>query len=119
IYGDSFGLPNTGDVINTQTLAPSNVTFVTNSLGFDVYEFDLPVTPVPLSGEIGSVMTYWVQLTATVSSGSGYWDSSSSSMVGYPAVFSADGGTTWAEISGWDQVYIFGGDCEEIIPVGN
>jgi len=113
IYDDAGGLPNPASIVNTQNVVPTSQTFIGSAFGFDISEFVLDLAPVLLNGQAGNTTRYWVGLTATVNSGSGFWDATNT-ILNLQATFSADGGLTWAINSGWDQVYNFEGTCTDL-----
>jgi len=113
IYNDAGGLPNPASIVNTQNVVPNSQTFIGSAFGFDISEFVLDLAPVLLSGQAGNATRYWVGLTATVNSGSGFWDATNT-ILNLQSTFSADGGLTWAINTGWDQVYNFEGTCTDL-----
>ena len=88
-------------------------------VGFDVNEILLDVTPFVFLGQMGLPTTYWVELSVTDGGAteSVFWVVTSSTAIGNP---------TAQFIAGWgifdplfDGVYIWGGDCDPILGVGD
>jgi hypothetical protein len=123
VYADDFGgLPDPGNIIVTQAgVVPSSQTVVGDfpAAGtLDVSEIVFDLAPIALAGQAAFPTTYWVDINVTTSAGSGgpgYWEFSTASIVGYPAVYSPDGGVTWNIATGADDfVYNFEGDCDPL-----
>ncbi len=123
VYADDFsGLPDPGNIIASQAgVVPSSQTVVGDfpAAGtLDVSEVVFDLAPIALAGQSGFPTTYWVDVYVTTSAGAGgpgYWEFSTASIVGYPAVFSADGGATWSVATGADDfVYNFEGECDPL-----
>ena len=123
VYADDFGgLPDPGNVIASQTgVVPSSQTVVGDfpaASSLDVTEVVFDLAPIALAGQAAFPTTYWVDINVTTSAGTGgpgYWEITTASIVGYPAVFSADGGATWNVATGADDfVYNFEGDCDPL-----
>jgi Secretion system C-terminal sorting domain len=117
-YEDNSGLP--GTIMGSEAaVIPTSQAVIGSNFGFDVNEIVLDVTPFPFPGQIGTPTTYWVELSVTDGGGTGsvFWVVTSSTAVGNPT----------AQLDGvWgipdplmDGVYIWGGDCEPILAVGD
>jgi hypothetical protein len=111
---DLGGFPNPGDVIDSQLgVAPTSEVFLGSNFGWDIYDvtFDLPA-PTTLPGQSGVPTTYWVSILMNTSNvGQAAWGATTASSVGNDSRWSTDGGATWMENLGWDQVYTFAGTC--------
>ncbi|MDC8000337.1 T9SS type A sorting domain-containing protein [Aequorivita todarodis] len=123
VYADDFGgLPDPGNVIASQTaVVPSSQTLLGDfpaASSLDVTEVVFDLAPIALAGQAAFPTTYWVSIYVTTSAGTGgpgYWEITTASVVGYPAVYSADGGATWQVATGADDfVYNFEGDCDPL-----
>ncbi|MDP2687987.1 MAG: T9SS type A sorting domain-containing protein [Aequorivita sp.] len=121
VYADDFGgLPDPGNIIATQAgVVPSSQTVLGDfpaASTLDVTEVVFDLAPIALAGQAAFPTTYWVSVYVTTSAGAGgpgYWEYTTASIVGYPSVFSADGGATWNVATGTDDlVYNFEGDCD-------
>src|SRR5690606_37089499 len=113
IYADAGGLPDTSNVIDTQSVVPTSFDQIGTQGGFAIHEMILDISSVTLPGQAGNTTSYWIQLAVTSTGGSGFWDFDTDIM-GYDSAFSSDGGTTWNPIPGNEQTYVFEGDCEPI-----
>ncbi len=128
VYADDFGgLPDPGNIIASQTgVVPSSQILLGDfpaAPSLDVTEVVFDLVPIALAGQAAFPTTYWVSVYVTTSSGSsgpGYWEFTTASIVGNPAVFSADGGATWnITASSDDMVYNFEGDCDPLSVADN
>ena len=112
-YENAGGLP--GAVRTTHTaVVPTSQTYIGTNFGFDISEVVFEISPEMLEGLEGASKVYWVSLYVEISAGTGYIGSTSTSIVGFDHAFSSDAGATWATNAGWDTVYIFAGECENI-----
>ena len=129
VYADDFGgLPDPGNIIATQAgVLPSSQTVLGDfpaASSLDVSEVVFDLTPsIPLAGQAAFPTTYWVSVYVTTTSGTGgpgYWETTSASIVGYPSVYSPDGGVTWLVATGADDlVYNFEGNCDPLSVADN
>lgn len=113
-YDDDAGLPD--NQIGFQLgVTPTSQTVIGTSLGYDIHEVILDVSPYTFLGQVAIPKTYWIGLSVTNSANSdNYWDVSSATHVGNMLAFNNNG-------SGWgiiqpteDGVYIFSGQCQGI-----
>lgn len=112
-YDNAGGVP--GATRTTQSaVVPTSQTYIGTNFGFDISEVVFEVTPEMLEGEAGATKVYWVSLYLEMSSGPGYIGATSASIVGLDHAYSPDGGASWIINAGWDSVYIFDGECEDI-----
>lgn len=113
IYGDAAGIPDVGNVIDTQLgVVPVNQTFLSNQGAFDIYDVEFDMGGVFLAGQGGTTTSYWISIYMTLTDGGdGAWEFSTVSVVGNVIVFSSDSGATWTPIAGQDAVYTWSGDC--------
>jgi type IX secretion system substrate protein len=117
-YEDDAGLPGTM-MGNEAGVIPTSQAVIGNNFGFDVNEILLDVAPFLFPGQVGTPTTYWIELSVTDGGGTGsvFWVVTSSTAVGNPS----------AQLDGvWgipdplmDGVYIWGGQCEPILGVGD
>lgn len=112
-YDNASSLP--GAVRNTMSgVVPTSQTVIGNNFGFDISEVVFDITPEMLPGQTGMPTVYWVSLNIDISSGDGFLGSTSATIEGLNSAYSSDGGVTWNTNSGWDSVYVFEGQCEDI-----
>ncbi|TXD71481.1 T9SS type A sorting domain-containing protein [Aequorivita antarctica] len=128
VYADDFGgLPDPGNIIASQTgVVPSSQTVLGDfpaAPSLDVSEIVFDLAPIALAGQGAFPTTYWVSVYVTTTSGTGgpgYWETTTASIVGYPSVYSPDGGVTWLVATGADDlVYNFEGDCDPLSVADN
>lgn len=128
VYADDFGgLPDPGNIIASQTgVVPSSQTLLGDfpaASSLDVTEVVFDLAPIALAGQGAFPTTYWVSVYVTTSAGTGgpgYWETTTASIVGYPSVYSPDGGVTWLVATGADDlVYNFEGDCDPLSVADN
>ncbi|MEH6763489.1 MAG: T9SS type A sorting domain-containing protein [Aequorivita antarctica] len=128
VYADDFGgLPDPGNIIASQAgVVPSSQTVLGDfpaAPSLDVSEIVFDLAPIALAGQGAFPTTYWVSVYVTTTSGTGgpgYWETTTASIVGYPSVYSPDGGVTWLVATGADDlVYNFEGDCDPLSVADN
>ena len=114
-YADNMGLP--GDLIGSETSVDiDSQTIIGYSMGYDVRELKLTVSPFIFSGQVGIPTTYWIELSVTDDENNGdiFWVITSSSMIGNPVALYT---TLWGYPDDTvDGVYIWEGSC---MPLGN
>ena len=114
-YNDIAGIPDAGSIVNAQLgVVPTSQSVIGSAFGLDVVECIFDITPELLAGQAGVSTTYWTSLYVTISTGSGFIDSTTASIIGNDQAFSPDGGVTWLINGAWDTVYDFAGQCEPI-----
>src|SRR5690606_29176089 len=74
IYADAGGLPDTSNVIDTQSVVPTSFDQIGTQGGFAIHEMILDISSVTLPGQAGNTTSYWIQLAVTSTGGSGFWD---------------------------------------------
>ncbi|MAP53842.1 MAG: hypothetical protein CL605_02955, partial [Altibacter sp.] len=114
IYGDAAGLPDTANIIATETLASSSETIIFTNGAVDVRDIVFDITPVMLNGQATSTTTYWLAYHLTPSTNANTTsaiESSSASAVGNFQAATVDGGASWFINGTFESVYAISGTC--------
>ncbi len=118
IYEDDGGMP--GNFITGEfSFIPTSQTLVGTNFGFDVWNVELDITDVELSGGAGAPVTYWIGLSVEATDGSNvFWENTSAEINGAGEAYD-DGTGVWIIDPDLDGVYTFTGDCRAFGVVEN
>lgn len=117
-YDDNNGLPG------SQIGSENNLNIVsTNAIGsafnMSVYMVEFDVAPFEFEGQQNTDTTYWIQIKAENTGGSDtYWAGRFGNTVGYELANKGSGSWNHPRPD-LDGVYLFSGDCEDILGVNN
>lgn len=117
-YDDDNGLPGTEiGSENNVTIANSNA--IGSAFGYNVYFVELEITPFELEGQENNTTTYWIQIDAENSHDIDvYWAGRYEEIIGNS--LANKGAGNWEHPQpDLDGVYIFSGECEDILGVEN
>lgn len=118
-YDDNNGLP--GSQIGSESnLNIVNLNAIGSAFNMNVYMVEFDVSSFEFEGQENSNTTYWIQLNAenTGSNDDVYWASRYNNTVGYELANKGSG--SWENPkSDLDGLYLFSGDCEDILSVGD
>lgn len=108
--GNEIGSENNVTIENLQAVGSIHNTI------YNVYRLDLKVNPFEFEGQENSPTTYWVSVNNAKSSQNTpvYWNAISTQSNGNPLAQRSTGSWSYPD-SDHDGIYIFSGDCEDLL----
>ncbi len=116
VWGDNAGAPDPGNLITSELgVVPVSQTVVGSNFGFDVWELDIDVSDVMLTGTAGTTTTYWVGLSIEATDASNlFWENSTAGLIGFGEAYDDGGGGGFVIDPALEGVYTFSLDCTPI-----